>query len=47
MKTGKREDRLFFIIQIVSLLPLYNAWFFGNRDIPGGFFQKAVWANKT
>jgi hypothetical protein len=40
MKTGKREDRLFFIIGSVSLLPLYNAAFFGHRDIPSGFFPR-------
>jgi hypothetical protein len=42
VKAGKREDRLFFITQPVSLLPLYNASFFWHRDIPDGFFQRAV-----
>jgi hypothetical protein len=44
MKTGKREDRLFFIIQTVSLLPLYNASFFGHKDVPCGFFPGVGWA---
>jgi hypothetical protein len=41
MKAGKKEDRLFFIIQVVSFLPRYNASFFGHRDIPYGFFPRA------
>jgi hypothetical protein len=41
MKAGKREDRLFFIIQTVSLLPRYKDSFFGHRDIPYGFFPRA------
>jgi len=41
MKAGKREDRLFFIIQAVSLLPRCNTLFFGHRDIPYGFFPRA------
>ncbi|MHB8137859.1 MAG: hypothetical protein ACYDGO_05660 [Smithellaceae bacterium] len=40
MKAGKREDRLFLIIQAVSLLPRYNASFFGHQDIPDGFFSE-------
>jgi hypothetical protein len=38
---AKREDGLFFIIQPVSPLPLYNSSFFWHRDIPYGFFQRA------
>ena len=38
MKTGKKEDRLFFIIQSVSFLPLYNDLFFRYIDVPPGFF---------
>jgi hypothetical protein len=41
VKAGKREDRLFFIIQPVSFLPLYNASFFWHRDILDGLFQRA------
>jgi hypothetical protein len=41
VSAGKREDRLFFIIQPVSLLPLFNASFFWHRDIPDGLFQRA------
>jgi hypothetical protein len=41
MKTGKREDRQFFIIWSVSFLPCCNASFFGHKDIPYGFFPRA------
>ena len=44
MKAGKREDRLFFINQTVSLLSRCNTSFFGHRDIPCGFFPGAGWA---
>ncbi|MFZ3065444.1 MAG: hypothetical protein WA277_09200 [Nitrospirota bacterium] len=37
---AKREDRLFFIMQLASFLSLYNASFFWRRDIPHGFFQR-------
>jgi len=37
---AKREDGLFFIIQPVSPLPLYNSSFFWHRDIPYGFFKE-------
>jgi len=42
MRAGKREDRLFFIIQAVSFLPRCNTLFFGHRDIPYGFFKIAI-----
>jgi len=41
VKAGKKEDRLLFIIQPVSFLPLSNGSFFWHRDIPYGFFQRA------
>jgi hypothetical protein len=41
MKAGKREDRLFFIIQAVSFLPRCNTLFFGYKDIASGFFPRA------
>jgi hypothetical protein len=44
MKAGKREDRLSFIIQAVSLLSRCNTSFFGYRDIPCGSFTGAGWA---
>jgi len=44
MKAGKREDRLYLIIQVVSLLSRYNTMFFEYRDIPCGFFPGAGWA---
>jgi hypothetical protein len=42
MKAGKKEDRLIFISQAVSFLPRCNDSFFGHRDIPYGFFARAV-----
>jgi hypothetical protein len=41
MKAGKKEDRLFFIIQAVSFLPRCKASLFGHRDISHGFFKRA------
>ncbi|MDO8282579.1 MAG: OmpA family protein [Thermodesulfovibrionia bacterium] len=41
MKAGKREDRLFYIIQTVSLLPLYNASFFWHKEMSYGFLKRA------
>jgi hypothetical protein len=41
MKAGKKEDRLFFIIQAVSFLPRCKASLFGYRYIQHGFFQRA------
>jgi hypothetical protein len=46
MKETKKEDRLFFIIQPVSFWPLYNASFFGRRDIPA-FLKSRKGNNKT
>jgi hypothetical protein len=47
MQETKKEDRLFFIIQPVSFLSLYNASFFGRRDIPYGFFKEPKGNSKT
>jgi len=41
MKAGKKEDRLFFVIQAVSFLPCCSASFIGHRNILCGFFPRS------
>jgi hypothetical protein len=41
MNAGKKGRQAIFHNSACPFLPLYNASFFGHRDIPDGFFPRA------